>query len=192
MSSKRSRFHQSKDRPAQPLSGAPGWGQQAAWPLEWGARMSRAWPGQGTEGAWDTGPAPEGQPAFGDRPFSARSPPRPLPPFPACLAPSDASNVTANNLDFNQEITHPLPAPLMGLPRRKPRPEHPGPAGGGTSPIPCPLWSPGLPPPTAHPPSNTPGRRRLPPAPQDLCKPLQACSLGPGLRPWPSGIHTLA
>lgn len=106
--------------------------------------------------------------------------PRPLPLLPACPAPSDAGNVTANNLDFNQEITHPLPAPLLGSPRRKPRPEHPGPAGGRTTPPP--------------PPSNIPGRCRPPPPPHPL-RPGQALAC---MQPWTrctplaGGTHTSA
>lgn len=45
---------------------------------------------------------------------------------PLSRTPSDAGYVTANNLDFNQEITHPLPLPhLWVCQRQKPRQENP-------------------------------------------------------------------
>ena len=121
-----SRFHQ-LESPAQSLSrprhGAPGYSAAH------GGCEDAPWPDQANaEGAWGTGnQRPRGSQPLGTGPSLPARPPRTLPPtlFPARPVPSDASNVTADNLDFNQEITHPLPAPLTGSGRRKPRPEPP-------------------------------------------------------------------
>lgn len=88
---------------------------------------------QGTVGAWGPGSQhPRSSPPLRTGPLRLPGPhgPSPTTLFPAHPAPSDASHVTADNLDLNQEITPPLPAPLMGSARRTPRPEPRGSAGG--------------------------------------------------------------
>lgn len=67
--------------------------------------VPRTSPGHGVRGARGTGSQhPGAAPGQGTAPPSTCSPPWHRQPS----TPSDASNVTASNLDFNQEITHPL------------------------------------------------------------------------------------
>lgn len=86
-------------------------------PRLWAAGSSAA---RGAEDAPQAEPVHRGSLGCGQL-ASGGGPPDPLAPtapsptalFPAHPVPSDASDVTANNLDFNQEITPPLPAPIM-------------------------------------------------------------------------------
>ena len=83
--------------------------------------------------------------------------PSPTTLVPVCLAPSDASHVTADNLDFNQEITPPPSLPHLWAHRG----EHPdrslaGQLEAGPLPGPLSLQSPSLPSPPC-PPSTPPG-----------------------------------
>ena len=94
--------------------------------------MSPFRPGQGVQGPGGGEPAPK------------TSPPLPVCPHGPSPAPGDSNHVTANNLDFNQEITQP------SLPHLR--------AHGGKNPhrVSC---RQGPPPATTHPTSNTPRER---------------------------------
>lgn len=90
--------------------------------------------------------------------------PSPTTLFPACPSPNDASDVTANNLDFNQEVTPPTPCPTYGLTKEKTQTSIPGQVETGPAPNlahvppPTPLLASQLP--TPSPNSNTHGRER--------------------------------
>lgn len=74
------------------------------------------------------GQHPRGSQPLGTGPSLLARPHSPSPTtlFPACPSPNDASDVTANNLDFNQEVTPPTPCPTYGLTKEKTQTSIPG------------------------------------------------------------------
>lgn len=110
-------LHQLQDRPAQPASGPQTGGKQAAQRPGGLLGCPPTWPSQCAEGARRAGRQPlRAGPSLC---LLAPTAPSPTTLFPAHPGPSDGSDVTANNLDFNQEITHPPPCPTYGLTEEK-------------------------------------------------------------------------